>query len=191
MHRELVATLYISLQANWTSSILPGCHNNDSSPQADLRDVFLWLVEFLLKILGWGLAGDLDHGEFLVVAGQVARHLTHTVITVSFAKNHCKAKRKFRWVTGRMNFPWTGKEQNGLPLNGIQGPLGASRKRMMMIPCGWWWFFPHQGYSASEQGSSILCEHGLKPMQKPHFWDCLLSQFLRKKNSQTRAQVTL
>lgn len=44
-----------------------------------LRDVLLCLVELLLQVAGWGLAGDFDHGQLFVVAGHVARRPTHAV----------------------------------------------------------------------------------------------------------------
>lgn len=41
------------------------------------RDILLWLVELLLQVARWRLAGDFDHGQLLVVAGHVARRPAH------------------------------------------------------------------------------------------------------------------
>ena len=43
------------------------------------RDVLLRLVELLLQVARRRLAGDLDHGQLLVVAGRVARRPAHAV----------------------------------------------------------------------------------------------------------------
>lgn len=48
-----------------------------SLEQHNLRDVLLRLVELLLQVSGWSLAGDLDHGELFVVARHVARRPAH------------------------------------------------------------------------------------------------------------------
>lgn len=53
---------------------------------SDLRDVLLCLVEFLSKVFGRRLAGDLDKGHLFTIARQVARRLTHAVVVVSLNK---------------------------------------------------------------------------------------------------------
>lgn len=47
--------------------------------QRHLRDVLLGLVEALLQVPGRSLAGDLHHGQLLVVPGQVTGGSTDAV----------------------------------------------------------------------------------------------------------------
>lgn len=53
---------------------------------SDLRDVLLCLVEFLSKVFGRCLAGNLDKGHLFAIARQVTRRLTHAVVIVSLNK---------------------------------------------------------------------------------------------------------
>lgn len=60
-----------------TSELDGGWDKKGCSP-----NVVLTLVVFLGQILGGCLAGNLDHGDLLVITGDVARHLTQAVISV-------------------------------------------------------------------------------------------------------------
>lgn len=47
-----------------------------------LPDVLLRLVVLLGQVLSRGFAGDLHHGELFAVAGDIAGHLTDTILIV-------------------------------------------------------------------------------------------------------------
>lgn len=57
-----------------------------------LLDVLLRLVVLLGQVFSRGLAGDLDEGQLLVVAGHVARRLAHAEVVVPLHQEICRGQ---------------------------------------------------------------------------------------------------
>lgn len=82
------------------------------------QDVFFRLVELLFQVLGRGLAGDLDHGELLVVPGEVTGGPADAVTAVLLRQETCGGQP---WSsrsgdTGQGGIPRSrDMEQDGIP----------------------------------------------------------------------------